>query len=496
MMHPTTEHLLKSLTFGRRVAEEESDQLSHYFVETEQWRKLIAGDVDIVYGPKGSGKSALYALLLERAETEFFVGKFIVHTEDLRGDPAFRQLNTATDLSERQFIVLWKLYILSLISDRLRTAWEEDYSAKQLRRKLQQAKVLSYSPTLSGKVTHIVDALRTNGLSSIEAGLELNASTGAVKPTIKLSGADSEEDRWHRLGISINRLFEHAEASLRANGRSMWIAMDRLDAAFTDSKEVEGRALRALFRVYRDLDEFERIRLKIFLRSDVWDRITSQGFTEASHITRDAWIRWDADSLLDLIMKRALSHADIRRFLEVAQPAELGPRQLLDKFHTIFPKVFTARFGDTATFDWALRVTRDGTKSNEPRELIHLLSRSQEIQLESGSNQGYVRQGPLVTQESLNSALADVSKARLRQTLFAEFNDVQPWVKRLEFRRAEQTVESLGAIWRVSANEVQERIDRLVEVGFFDRDKWYRESICQVPILYRPCLNIQRGREY
>ena len=51
--------ILTATSFGSRVAEDESDELSSYFVETEQWRKIIAGDVDIIYGPKGSGKSAL-----------------------------------------------------------------------------------------------------------------------------------------------------------------------------------------------------------------------------------------------------------------------------------------------------------------------------------------------------------------------------------------------------------------------------------------------------
>jgi hypothetical protein len=47
--------LLSNSTFGNRVAEFEGEALSSYFVETEQWRKVLAGEVDIIYGPKGSG---------------------------------------------------------------------------------------------------------------------------------------------------------------------------------------------------------------------------------------------------------------------------------------------------------------------------------------------------------------------------------------------------------------------------------------------------------
>ena len=49
--------ILKSVNFGQRVAEEEGESLASYFVETEHWRRVYSDEVDIVYGPKGSGKS-------------------------------------------------------------------------------------------------------------------------------------------------------------------------------------------------------------------------------------------------------------------------------------------------------------------------------------------------------------------------------------------------------------------------------------------------------
>jgi hypothetical protein len=57
--------VLRRVDIGRRVAEEEKDQLSAYFVETDQWRRIYSGDVDIVYGAKGAGKSAIYSILLD-----------------------------------------------------------------------------------------------------------------------------------------------------------------------------------------------------------------------------------------------------------------------------------------------------------------------------------------------------------------------------------------------------------------------------------------------
>jgi hypothetical protein len=55
--------LLRELSFGNQVAEEERDTLRDYFVETNPWKQVYRGDVDIVYGSKGAGKSAIYVLI-------------------------------------------------------------------------------------------------------------------------------------------------------------------------------------------------------------------------------------------------------------------------------------------------------------------------------------------------------------------------------------------------------------------------------------------------
>ena len=48
--------ILKRIDFGASVAEQEAEQLKMYFVETSQWKAVYEDEIDIVYGPKGSGK--------------------------------------------------------------------------------------------------------------------------------------------------------------------------------------------------------------------------------------------------------------------------------------------------------------------------------------------------------------------------------------------------------------------------------------------------------
>jgi hypothetical protein len=214
--------ILSTVTFGHRVAEEETDVLEAYFVETDDWNRLFRGEIDVVYGPKGAGKSALYSLLLAKSGDLFDKGILLISGENPRGATAFRDLATNPPASEREFVGLWKLSIYSFPS-----------------------------PCLSGR-------LRDREFQGRAA-----------------SNTDPELQ-------SVDRLIELASGSLSEAGARSWVILDRLDVAFAENAELEANALRALFRVYLDLAAFPAVTLKIFLRSDIWSRITAEGFREAS----------------------------------------------------------------------------------------------------------------------------------------------------------------------------------------------------------------------
>ena len=62
---------------------------------------------------------------------------------------------------------------------------------------------------------------------------------------------------------------------------------------------------------------FPNIALKIFVRDDIWTRITEGGFTEASHITKSVRITWSEESLLNLVVLRLLNNQHLVDELDV-----------------------------------------------------------------------------------------------------------------------------------------------------------------------------------
>lgn len=82
--------VLESASFGRRTAEEERDHLRKYFVETNQWKQVIQGDVDVIYGAKGAGKSAIYSLIEQSVDDLASRGITTIAGENPQGAPAFK----------------------------------------------------------------------------------------------------------------------------------------------------------------------------------------------------------------------------------------------------------------------------------------------------------------------------------------------------------------------------------------------------------------------
>lgn len=106
---------LDKISFGERVAEQESEKLSNYFVKTQQWESLYSGDVDIIFGAKGSGKSALYTLLLKRID-DFESKKIILlSAEKPTGQTVFSDVSDEPPTAERVHYSMEGLFLANYV---------------------------------------------------------------------------------------------------------------------------------------------------------------------------------------------------------------------------------------------------------------------------------------------------------------------------------------------------------------------------------------------
>lgn len=492
----STLDILRTLNFGQRVAEEEGDQLASYFVETDHWHRLYSDANDVVYGPKGAGKSALYSLLVDRKDELFDRGILLAPGENPRGAPAFRALVGDPPASEREFIALWKLYIACLISATLEEYGIPGQAADELRTRLEQSGLRQRHKNLQGLLLTAFEYVkRILRPTSVETGLQLDAATQVPSGvTAKITFAEpSLADA--ELGVaSVDRLLALADEALNSAGYKIWILLDRLDVAFTDTHLLEQNA-RALFHTYLDLLSYNNLRLKIFLRTDIWRRITTSGFREASHITRHLTISWNRNSLLNLVIRRILQNDSIINTYGVNKEAVLASADAQETlFYRLFPEQVEAGARKTNTFDWMVGRTCDGSRQCAPRELIHLMNSLREVQirrLEVGDPEP--EGGQLFTRGAFKEALPEVSAVRLTQTLYSEYPDARDFIEKLRGEKTQHTLNSLANLWQIPVEDALHTSKYLADIGFFEQRGEKRDPMFWVPLLYRDALSLVQG---
>jgi hypothetical protein len=487
--------LLESAGFGARVAEQELAELAGYFVETSQWRRLFAGKRDIVLGPKGSGKSALYSLTVQKAEELLDRNIIVQPAENPQGTPVFESVAADPPTSEGEFIGLWKLYFVSLVAEVL-SDWDvQTDAAKAVYTTLEDADLRQPKATLARRLQAVREYVkRWFTPESLETAVALDPNTGqpiAVTGKITLREPSMEQAKTGH--VALDELVRSANEAMEQLDFTVWIVLDRLDVAFANHEDLETNALRALFRTYLDMAPLTRIVLKIFLRNDIWMRVSDGKFVEGSHIDEEK-IEWEPQGLRQLMLRRILRNQPIADYYGVDPQTVFASVQ---EQEALIARMLPEKIDlgkNPKTFDWMLTRTQDASGKAAPRELIHLLTslRAQQIRrLELGNAPpgGEL----LFEREAFRAALKEVSDARLTKTLYAEYPDLKPYLELLRREKAQQSLPTLARIWRCDEEIARATADRLVQVGFWEQRGSMEHPAYWTPFLYREALELVMG---
>lgn len=485
-----SESFLKSITFGERIAEDETQSLEKYFVKTQHWDRVFNWDVDIIYWTKGSGKSAIYSSL-QKKDGELFDKKILLTAaENPRWWTVFEWLSVDPPTTEIEFTRIWKLYFIVITFTQLREWWINWKRYDELESILQESHLI---PT-SSRLQSILSACRgyiksLMHVESIQWGIELNEVTWLPSgASLKISFHEPSKTEFAAGIKSIDYLYELLNSILSDLSITLWIAIDRLDVAFTEHEDLEKNALKALFKVYRDLSPYDSIKIKIFLRDDIWKRITNEWFREASHITKTLTINWSKEWVLNLIVSRIVNNDELLEIYNIKKEVVMSNYHLQEElFYKLFPQQVDAWTKKSDTLEWIINHTKDWNEIIAPREVIHLLNEAKEEQLRKFQIwKPELEEDNIISRSALKAALDTVSKVRLEQTIYAEYPTLKPYIQKLDKQKTEQTLISLRGIWGLEEKETEDIIKRLIEIWFF-KDKW---TTYWVPHIYRNWLNM------
>jgi hypothetical protein len=484
--------VLKQLDLGNSVAEEDRD-LQKYFVETDTFRALVTDEADIIAGDKGTGKTALYKILTGRyGEIPELADVEVVTAFNPTGNSVFQQMAKGEVLTEGQYTTVWKSYALSLAGNWLLEIYEGNYtpSMEKLNIVLARAglRTTDDPQTVFTKLIGIVNRIVKPKSAGVEVSFD-DAGLPVLIPQIEFGNGEGEKhDDYILRHTETLRILNDA---LTEAGLSVWLVLDRLDEAFQGYPQTEIPALRALLRTYLDMKEFYHIKLKIFVRRDLFRKVTQgdQGFVNLTHInTRKIEVGWDDEDLLNLLVRR------IRNNKEFSETIGLAGKTDEEVFNLLFPDQVELGKGRPKTWKWMLTRVRDGNGVKPPRNLIDLVKKAQREQhkREERELNDFQPGEPVISGEAIKSALTKLSEERVVDTLFAESGPYGAYIERFRNGKAEHNADSLMHVLDASPSE-QRRITKVLQdMGFLEQTG----ETYKVPMLYRDGLNITQGKAF
>lgn len=475
---------LEIVSFGNSVAEHDND-LKDYFVETSSFSDFVKGSGDIVAGDKGTGKSAIYRILKENyREYPELNNVELVDSFNLHGNPIFQRLTQTSNLTEGELRTLWKSYIFSLVGNWILEIYPENFNEKikRLTITLEHLDLRSLDPSPATIFSKIVSSAKR--LKSAETAFTLT-ETGL--PVI-IPKVTFDEERTEGEEIYCDDFLNVLSEAVSSTGYKLWILFDRLDEAFAGRPDTEIPALRALLRTYLDLVGLPGIELKLFLRRDLFRRVTEGGFVNLSHINaRTIDIIWDDEDLWSMITRRIAKNSKFRGLYDGGNV----PDNILE---VLLPDQIDIGEKQSHSTKWILNRVRDGNNVKPPRSVIDIMNdaRAAQVRKESREERSIdPNKGPILEAQSVKRAFAQLSEKRVQDTLIAEAGEFAQYVENFRDGKAEHSRDTLKSTIR-DEEKFNRVLKGLIELGFLEQES----ETFKIPMLYRNGLNITQGKAF
>ena len=498
--------ILAAMDLGSSVAEQDT-LLQTARVETSVFDDLLGDRVDLIPGTKGSGKTALYRIFVDFiADALLRQQKVIIaHGVSGHGDSVFQAFRDEFEaLTEDDFVDFWCLYLMSL-------SYEQFIRNSRYERLLRPHRGQVAAFRGAYRQARIPEFDRTRTLKEILAwGLAVLKSW---RPTLKYtppedvgqfeldlfgsareataSPAPSEGTR--SMAPHIGKLQGTLVDVLKAADLSLWLMVDRLDELFPRRSELETRALRGLLRTLRLFDS-PRLRVKVFLRDDIFDQIASgsAGFTALSHVVaRQAdRLQWSEDQILALVVRRIFASEELRRVFRVdgnlLHDSLEFQRQV---FYHVFPDTVYPGSNQSATLRWIYNHTMDGRGVVTPRDVIDLVTRAGQWQRDVYRSHRQGTTERLITGGAVRYGLEELSRKKRTTLLEAEFPHLWPHIKELVGGGTEYSPKALSRLFGRSYEDTAEHLE---SIGVIYKSSKAGQLTYRVPFVYRKGLELSQ----
>lgn len=384
-----------------RAESEDAQRFPHNFYPVPSHARALDPDVVLIVGPRGSGKTEMF-----RAVTEFQLLDAIARNAKnirlpARGSQASwrKGFTVGRDYPE---VSGWNKF-LQEYGDR-RGAVQDVWLAYLVRLVWDEL-----DDTARGNMT----ALKAQQAGDVIANYQALLQEGA-EPVLALDRLDER---------------------LEQDNRYLFVVYDELDTLGSKSREVMSRAVDGLVALWASYARrWHRIRGKIFLRSDIFERHVLSGGPDLAKLAANrVELTWQDVDLYAMLVKRIANQSD--ELLQYCQRARIAftedpalgyvpfIRSIADArplTERLVGPYMGANIKKGYTYRWLLDHIRDGHQKALPRPLVRLIERAADIQMKKSLPSGT----RLLEPSSLRQALDIVSLDHVRS-----WYDESPWLR-------------------------------------------------------------------
>ena len=301
---------IAQLNLGASAAENEMQELGGYFLETDEYRRTLRGEVQIVTGRKGSGKTALFAQVRNKLRQDRQIVVLDLKPEGFQllkfKELVLELLQEGT--KEHTITAFWEYLLLLEICHKL---LEKDREIHLYDHRLHEPYQIIH------KAYH-EDAFIAEGDFS-ERMLKI---TQRIADDFRYALRPGDEKRRLNSAEITELLYKHDVAKLRteltaylSNKKGVWILFDNLDKGWPahgvkpDDLITVRCLLDAMAKLEHDLRKREILcRGVIFIRNDVYERLI-EATPDRGKTSRVA-IDWTDPELLRELLRRRFVSSD------------------------------------------------------------------------------------------------------------------------------------------------------------------------------------------
>jgi cellulose biosynthesis protein BcsQ/stress-induced morphogen len=459
--------IIESLQFPEVNAADQKQNLSLLFQKTTDFDKFLDDTTCLIRGRKGTGKTALYWLFLQhknvaqklahgRLDNTVFLSAHGRFQESRPSRDEFQIIHQTLQQNSGTWEAFWRAYLL------LR-CYQNDLFRFPKGKK--GAKFSELKITINNLPRETWQSENTQAL------LELSTN-----PQLRLIVKDA-------ISILLNE-------ETKNKSQKLWFLYDDLDEDFPEAGEVRQQALTGLFQLVQscDANRLTEIRFKIFLREDIWNRLS---FDNKSHFTgRDILLQWARIDFLRLALRQAIQ-SDFKNLVDRVSPVAVesidqANEDAIDKALELLWGS-RRRGGNRAkkVSQWVYERLTDSSGTTFPRSLSILLKEAKEQELTyKGQSSSKLRTDRLLQGKSLESGLKKASEKRCEE-IKEEYPNLIKFFDSLKGKLAFLSKEQLQPIWKDSAEEVianfEEFVSFLGEIGIIEwREKEKRYKFADI----------------